>query len=71
MKNILISETGVFSGRAFGIFFNMFVLQYILELYQNMSLSIIFIVCSVTMLFLLRQDIKNFFTQNGWKNSYY
>ena len=70
-KNMVVSETGIFSGRAFGIFVNMYVLQYIMELYKNIFVCTIFLVCSVVILFLLRKDIKNFFTRNEWKFSYY
>ena len=69
--NIKVTETGVFSGRAFGIFFNMFVLQYILELYEHVLLCVIFSICSIIILCLVRKDIKSFFTNNDWKFSYY
>ncbi len=70
-KKNIVSKTGVFSGRAFGIFCNMFVLQYIMELYQHIFLCVILIVWSSVIIYLLRKDIRNFFTKNDWKFSYY
>jgi len=70
-SRITIGKSGIFSGRAFGIFINMFVLQYVMELYKNIFMCMVFVVCSIVILFLLRKDIKNFFTKNEWKFSYY
>lgn len=70
-KKNVVSKTGVFSGRAFGIFCNMFVLQYIMELYQHILLCMSLFVWSGAVLYLFRKDIKNFFSENNWKLSYY
>ena len=70
-KNMVVSETGIFSGRAFGIFVNMYVLQYVLELYKHILLCIILSFCSVIVLVLLRKNIKGFFEKNEWNSLYY
>lgn len=67
----VVSRTGVFSGRAFGIFYNMFVIQYLMELYLHVKLCAILILLSLVVLWLFSKDIWGFFTENSWKTSFY
>lgn len=70
-KQHSISQNGVFSGRAFGIFVNIFVVQYIMELYQHIQLCAFLLIGSGMILFFFRKDIVDFFTKNNWKFTFY
>ena len=61
---------GVASGRAFGIFVNMFVLQYITELYKSPEKSIFLAICSIIILFIFRKEVIKFYIENGWGFSF-
>ena len=61
---------GVASGRAFGIFVNMFVLQYITELYKSPKKSMFLVICSIIILFIFRKEVIKFYIENGWEFSF-
>lgn len=61
-----VNKSGVLGGRGFGLLINMFVLEYILELYDNILISHILVISSVIILAIYRKYIKTFWTENIW-----
>ena len=49
-----------------GLLINMFVLEYILELHDNLFISHILVIGSIIILFIFRKYIKSFWTENLW-----
>ena len=49
-----------------GLLINMFVLEYIFELYDNLFISHILVIGSIIILFIFRKYIKSFWTENLW-----
>lgn len=65
-----LNESGIFGGRGMGILINMFILQYIFELYKKPLVCIVLIVVSVIVLILSRKYIKSFWTKNIWSRQF-
>lgn len=61
-----VNKSGVLGGRGVGLLINMFVLEYILELYDNILISHILVISSVIILAIYRKYIKTFWTENIW-----
>ena len=61
-----VNASGVLGGRGVGLLINMFVLEYILELYDNLFISHILVIGSIIILFIFRKYVKYFWTENLW-----
>lgn len=61
-----VNASGVLGGRGVGLLINMYVLEYILELYDNLFIAHILVIGSIIILFIFRKYIKSFWTENLW-----
>lgn len=70
-EKVKVNKVGVLGGRMFGIFFNMFLLEYILELYQHRNICLIFMIIAIGILLFEHKFIIRFFVENRWEKSFF